>query len=376
MGLRTRTGPRLSRVDACRAIPYDPAVRSPVRVHMRNPWLPLLALVACSDYDLAGDEKDPPAGRRDDTGEPAVDTADTTGTDDSADGGDTVGDSAEPDPDVPSGKIDVVLLVDVAYFYDCYHADLALRTSELLTALFSSGADVAVAIATYDDYQVENEWFAAWDGVPYALEQQLTTDTSRLQSVASGLELAWGGDGPGSGYEAVVQATAGLGYDQDCDRAYDASTDVKPFEKDRGDAFSGNVNGTADGTVPGTGTTPGVGFRTGSSRVVILLAENTLRDRGENHEVPSGACPGVAGRSDAVSALRGAGAKFLGVNAYEFQDMDTALQEQLEDLASSTGSQIDADQDGARDDVAVLSGSWDWPATSMLVDAIWDLTGP
>lgn len=339
-----------------------------------------LALFACSDYDIQGDEKDPPAGRRDDTGDPATDTGDVADDTDSADGGDTVGDSGgggeTGDPDAPSGKIDVVLLVDVAYFYDCYHADLALRTGELITTLFSSGADVAVAIATYDDYQVENEWFAAWDGLPYRLEQQLTTDTSRLQSAASGLELEWGGDGPGSGYEAIVQATAGLGYDQDCDHAYDSGTDVKPFEKDRGDAFSGNVNGTSDSSVPGTGTTPGVGFRTGSTRIVILFAENTLRDRGEGHEVPSGACPGVAGRSDAVSALRGANALFLGVNAYEFQDMDTALQEQLEDLASSTGSKIDADQDGARDDLAVLSGSWDWPSTSLLVDAIWDLASP
>ena len=77
---------------------------------------------------------------------------------------------------------------------------------------------------------------------------------------------------------------------------------------------------------------------------------------------------------EAIEAdFRGVTAKFLGVNAYEFQDEDHLLQEQLVDLADSTGSKIDSDGDGARDDTAVLSGSWDWPATSVIVAAIWDL---
>jgi hypothetical protein len=341
---------------------------------MRRLLFAPLLLLSCSDYDLGKTGDEPNDRPPKDTSAPDTDT-DTTGRDTHAadSGGVTVPDTDEPTYDLPDGKVDVVLIVDVTYVYDCYHADVATHTSAVVAELLGSGANVAVAIASFDDYQVDGEWWASFGGLPYKLDQQLTTDLTRLQSAAAGLSLEWGGDGPGTGLEAIAQVADGDGYDQDCDGRYDSTTDIKPFNARSTDAFGGSVNGTAVESTPGTGTRSGVGWRDGSKKVVVVLAENAFRDRNEGHGTPSGACTPVVTRTAAINALTAADAKFLGVNAYEFQDIDPLLQEQLEEIAQGTSSKIDADHDGARDDVAVLAGDWDWPATPILTQAIFDL---
>jgi hypothetical protein len=75
----------------------------------------------------------------------------------------------------------------------------------------------------------------------------------------------------------------------------------------------------------------------------------------------------------AVDAINDMGAKVLGINVYEYWSSDSALQGQLNELAESTSSYIDRDGDGSKDDPAALYGSWDWPAISTVVDALWDL---
>jgi len=332
----------------------------------------LLSLaLACSDYNLDGTKDH--AGRRDPSDREEVDTSagltTTEGTDTSTGGGTEPGrDTAAPD-----GRVDVVLLLDRAYWYDCYHADLPLQVGRLVDALFASGADVAVGITTYDDYQVDGQWMAADGGLPYVLVQQLTTDPSRLHTAAAAVTLEWGGDWQGSGYEALAQAARGRGFDQDCDGRYDADTDVRPFNASSSDAFGGAVTGAADSTVPGTGTIQGVGFRTDSARVFVLVAENGLRTAALGHTMPTGTCPGPASASSAAQELDSAKVKLLGVNTYEFQDIDPTLQDQLEELAQLTDSRWDANGDGNPSELAVLSGSWDWPRTDEIVRAIWEL---
>jgi hypothetical protein len=330
-------------------------------------FLALALLATCSDYDLSGKGDEPQGGRRpEDTTTPDTDRPEDSGTT----GGGTVTDPGET---VPEGRVDVVLVIDVAYWYDCYRVELPTRAVELVNALFDSGVDVAVSIVTYDDYNVDGEWWVAYGGVPYTLDLQMTTSREQAVAAAGGLEFNWGGDAPGTGYEALLQATTGRGYDQDCDGGLDRDNDIKPYKADSADAFGGGVNGARDSSVPGTGSLAGVGFREGSKRVLVVFAENEMRDRADGHDVPSGACLGVAGRSDAADAVNAIDAKLLGINAYEYQDEDATLQLQLEDLADRTHSKIDADGDGARDDLAVLSGSWDWPATGVIVAGIWDL---
>ncbi len=329
--------------------------------------LTLPFILACSDYGFQ-EETPREGGKHDDSGyEPQQDTDDTE-----EDPRDTA-DTEIPDDEVPDDKVDVMLIIDIAYWYDCYRVDLNVDGGQLVDALFDSGADVAVGVATYDDYMVDGEWFQAWAGYPYTLPTQLTTDRSRAKNAMTSLEFQWGGDDAGDGYEAIVQAALGNGYDQDCDQKYDEYYDIKPFKANGADAFNGKVSGLNDSSATGTGSEAGVGWRSGSKRVIAVFAENLMRDRNEGHTVPSGACPGAASRSDAESGLRSAQAKFLGVNAYEYQMEDPRLQDQLEAIASNTGSKIDKDGDGNEDELAVLSGSWDWPATNVIVKAIWDL---
>lgn len=334
-------------------------------------WFSLILLAACSDYDLSSEPAvagDRPGGR--DSFQPEVETG---GNEDTSGSG--TGETGAPGEPLPDGKVDVVLLVDVAYIYDCYHADIAFETAALVEALLDSGADVAIGISTFDDYMVDGEWYTAWDGGPYTLGTQITTDRSRLLSVASSMSLEWGGDAPGTGYEAIRQAAEGKGYDQDCDGKLDSANDISPFVDSRSDAFGGKVSGTYDSGVPGTGSEGGMGFRKGSTRVVVLVTENGLREAKYGDAMPKGTCPAGAEKGDAVTALSTLGAKFLGVNAYEFWDVDAKPQEQLEALASQTASKIDKDGDGKKTDLAVFGQNWDWPETAQLVTAIWQLAG-
>lgn len=330
----------------------------------------LFALVGCSDYDLQHGKAEGPKGETT-GGTGTTEVVDTSAPEDTDDP-DT---DTHPVEGTPEGKIDVVLLLDLAYSYDCYHPELATNGAALVDALFDSGADVAIAIATYDDYNVDGKWWVAWGGVPYLMTQQLTTDRAALKSDLAAIEMTWGGDGPGTGYEAMLQATSGIGYDQDCDGSFDSDTDIRPFQASSSDAFGGSGGSAYNSGVSGSGSTAGVGFRADSKRVVILFAENQIRDREEGHEMPTGTCPDGASKLDAAQAVRAVGAELLGVNSYEFQDIDPVLQVQLLDLVDRTGSLIDADGDGVKDDPAVLSGSWDWPPVGQLVDAIWDLAG-
>lgn len=332
-------------------------------------WLPAIVLLSCSEYDLAaqGEVTPNPPGPRQDH-DPDADSAEVVDTSDSDSGGGEL-----PGEEVPEGKVDVVLVIDVAYWYDCYHADLALNTTALVDALLDSGADVAIAIVGFDDYYVDGEWYTAWDGHPYTFGTQVTTDRGRLHAVASGLELAWGGDGPGDGYEALRQAAAGTGYDQDCDGKNDTTTDIAPFRKSGGDAFGGKVAGLYDSAVVGTGDEGGIGLRKNSKRVFVIATENGIREAKYGDEMPKGACPDGATKGDAVTALQAVDAQLLGINAYEFWDIDTKPQEQLEAMATTLGSKIDKDGDGKQNDLAVYGQDWNWPATSVIVDAIWQL---
>lgn len=333
--------------------------------------IPLLLLVGCSDYDLSQGTK--PSGNPGGRGDSFAPESDSGAVVDSAEtGGRDTGLPAEP---VPEGKVDVVLLIDVAYIYDCYHAELATETAALVEALLDSGADVAIGIASFDDYMVDGEWYTAWGGVPYTLGTQITTDRGRLLAAAGDLSLEWGGDAPGTGYEALLQATEGKGYDQDCDGKVDAENDIQPFQDSKSDAFGGKAGGAYNSGVPGTGSEGGMAFRKGSKRVVVLVTENGLREAKYGDAMPSGTCPAGADKSDAVGGLTAVGAKFLGVNAYEFWDVDQKPQEQLEALASQTSSKIDKDGDGKKTDLAVFGQDWNWPPTPTLVTAIWQLAG-
>jgi len=267
--------------------------------------------------------------------------------------------------------VDIFLLVDTAYSYSCWHPDIPTFVDQLVTELFSRYDNMALGFGIYDDYNYSG-WSSS-SGTPFRLAHQISTDSSSIRSAASGMSMTYGGDAQGSGYEALYQAATGHGYDQECDGSYSSSTDIQPFEADTWDAFGGSVTGTYSDAVVGTGDLPGVGFREGALPVFFFAADNRVRDSAYGDSMPSSTCSSPATFDMAVDAINEMGGKVLGINVYEYWSSDSMLQAQLNDLAEATSSYIDRDGDGAKDDPAALYGSWDWPAISTVVDALWDL---
>ena len=162
-------------------------------------------------------------------------------------------------------------------------------------------------------------------------------------------------------------------FDLDCDGVFDPSTDIAPFVSERDDAFGGAADGVHDGSVQGTGDRPGVGWREGATRIVILGADNSIRDPDLGHPMPEGTCFEPADKALAVEAFTTSDTRFLGVNVYEWQDGDPELQIQLENFARATDSWIDQNGDGIEEEPAVLYGSWNWPSIMEVLEAIEDL---
>lgn len=264
---------------------------------------------------------------------------------------------------------DIFVLLDTAYSYSCYHPDLESFIEELTDALFEEFDDIAIGFGTYDDYRYGSSW-ASTNGHPFEMQHQVSTDAESVALAARGQQMVYGGDAPGSAFEALYQSARGPGFDQGCDTYFTTNDDVRPFHQEESDAFGGNVSGTYNERVEGSGTRGGVGFRRGASPIFLLAADNTIRDSDAGHPVPEGSCGTPAGFSSAVSAIDSINGRVLSMNVYEWQSTDDTLQNQLLSLAHATGSYIDTDDDGEKDDPAVLYGSWDWPEMDDILSAI------
>lgn len=269
-------------------------------------------------------------------------------------------------------KTDIFVLLDTAYSYSCYHPDLESFIEQLVRRLFEEFEDVAIGFGTYDDYRYQPSWAAA-AGTPYELAHQVSTDASSVINEAQGHRMVYGGDALGSAYEALFQASTGKGFDMGCDGVFTHLDDSRPFIASETDAFRGKAGGTYDASVDGSGTRGGVGIRSGASPIFLLAADNTIRDGSMGHEMPEGTCDDPASKDQAVAAIGELGGRVLGMNVYEYQANDDTLQGQLIELAQATGSYIDTDGDGHKDDPAVLFGSWDWPELDDIVDALWQM---
>ncbi|MBN2798423.1 MAG: choice-of-anchor D domain-containing protein [Deltaproteobacteria bacterium] len=282
----------------------------------------------------------------------------------------------DPGPTDPTDqKLDVFLLLDTAYSYSCYHPDLEHFAASFVGRLFSDFSDVRVGLGLYDDYvgmAGTADGSAASGGHPFRVIHLLSSDEQSLVHAAEGLQMNYGGDSWGSGYEALYQVALGKGLDMDCDHVYEPAVDILPFRTDENDAFGGVSGQSYDASVPGVGERAGVGWRTGAKHVVLIAADNAFRDKTKGG-LPEGSCGEAAGADLAVRACAATDVRVLGINVYEYQAGDDVLQNQLIDLATRTSSFIDLDGDGDRDDPAVLFGSWDWPVISSVMAAVKDL---
>jgi hypothetical protein len=161
-----------------------------------------------------------------------------------------------------------------------------------------------------------------------------------VATVVGELALHNGEDAPASSHEALVQAVAGAGYDQNCDGRYNAADDVRPFISGSGDAYGGIVAGSHDAAVPGSGSAGGMGFREGALPILILATDGEMRDPEAGWASPGG-CPSDASFYHVYTSIAEIGAKFIGVAAHGSATVRT----QLANLAIVTDSYADLDGD-------------------------------
>ena len=204
------------------------------------------------------------------------------------------------------------------------------------------------------------------------MRHAISTNHDSVKSAAERLRMEFGGSDEGSAYEAIYQAIWGAGYDQDCDGAFDGSTDIQPWHTDESDAFGGVVPGL-DNEFPADGSRRGVGWREGATHIVIYSVDNIIRDTAMGSELPAGTCGAPATVETVAQAMAVTDTRLLGINVYEWQGSDPRPQQQLEALAVATESYIDADGDGLYDEPAVLAAGWNWPAMSEVMHAVEDL---
>lgn len=225
-------------------------------------------------------------------------------------------------------RADIFFLLDTTGSMQGLLDSLAGGYRQLVESLAVVLPDATYGVASLRDYAFPPFGSPGIDR-PYTLEQQLTGDIESVQQVLNGLRAGGGGDGLESAMEALYQTLTGVGYDQNCDGAFDELTDVRPF-REHGDApFFGNVPPTIDERQPGK--LGGVGFRAGALKLVVYGTDAPLRDPDAGFASPGG-CVQDAGSLAVIEAANTLDAKLIGVAVQE------PPIEQMHALAAATGS--------------------------------------
>ncbi len=210
---------------------------------------------------------------------------------------------------------------------------------------------VHYGLAVFQDYAWGKLGASHRGDLPFTMRQRVTDDMAQLAYALNHTETHWGGDYPEASLEALHQALTGSGYDQNCDGAFDASTDVPPWLATADDPFGGTGGQTYNPKSPGEGQLGGLGFREGIVSVVATITDAELRDPDQGYEAPGG-CPGDAGSAQVV-------ADALALDAWlvwlQVPGSSTEPTPQMEDLASRTSSLGDLDGDGSLEPL-VLTG--------------------
>ncbi len=251
---------------------------------------------------------------------------------------------------------DVAFVLDTTCSMSSFANQVAASFAGIAAEVSARIPDVTFGAATFDDYNYSSgsvDMGAAPD-LPWILRQQQTSNIGLVNAALGSVSIHNGSDLPESSFEALYQAAAGTGFDQNCDNTYNSSTDVLPFIAFPGDAFGGVAGEVYDPTLEGTGEIGGMGFREDVLPIIIFATDADMRDPDAGYPVPgSGSCnPGAAGFSTATAALNAIGAKTIGVVVRSGGgDGPTA---QMEAVAAATGTMADFDDNGI-DEPAVIS---------------------
>jgi len=240
---------------------------------------------------------------------------------------------------------DIVFLLDTTGSMGTVISNMSSEFGGIVSTLSTTIPDAQYGFASYDDY-----YFGGYGGsgdLPFVLEQQVTSDQTRVQSAINSVSAYGGSDGPESGMEALYQALTGAGYDQNCNGVYDASTDVRPHVASSSDPFNGTGGESYSSATVGGGDRGGMGFRDGALPVIVYATDNYLRDPAAGYGSPGG-CHFDATGADVVDAANDVGAFLIGVGTASYPIA------QMNNLADATGSYADTNGDGIANDRLVF----------------------
>jgi hypothetical protein len=249
---------------------------------------------------------------------------------------------------------DIAFIIDTTCSMGGTISAIANEFATMVTDIQAVLPDAAYGVGGHDDYAF-GSYGSAGSDKPFYLNQQVTSDTSAVQSALRRLSTHSGADGPESGMEALYQAATGAGYDQGCNGRYDSSTDVYPFIASASDPFGGSGGEYYDASTVDGGVLGGFGFRDYALPVIVLAGDNYLRDPESSNSYYNGTpggCPIDAGYSDVVTAFTDLGAYLVGVSVN-----GTTGYSQMVQVANATNSLADLNGDGVADEPVVQNWS-------------------
>ena len=210
------------------------------------------------------------------------------------------------------GQLDVVFSIDGTGSYEGEIGALQTELDNVIVpGLRRQVMDVAFAVARFEDAPFSP--FGLPTDQMYVLFTGVTTDATRVAGAVARLDmpLGNGGDVPEAGIESLYQIATGTGLTV------------------QGQTLAAPWTATA---APGGGTAPGVGFRTGSFRVVVHATDAPSHDSSDYGSI----VPGSHSRADALTALSNARIRVLGIAS------DPAARPDLESFARATGAVVPA----------------------------------
>jgi hypothetical protein len=232
-------------------------------------------------------------------------------------------------PDVPP-SLDVCLIVDLSGSYADDLGNLQDRGGaggNLGEAIFdgvrAEVLDSTFGLATFVDFPYAPWGYLSSGDYAYRLEIGQTANKASWLAALEALTTRFGGDGPESQYEAVVQAATGAGL---------------------------TVPGEIGNIAPGQSCN----FREDASRVIILTSDANFHEGGDSLCTSPLPCPFPypgATQADAIAALQANDITFIGLAAGFAPIAD------MQALADATGGSVQSTTSDSADIVeAVLSG--------------------
>jgi hypothetical protein len=210
-----------------------------------------------------------------------------------------------------AGRLDVHFSIDTTGSFGGEIQSLKANLQEtLIPRLRMRVSDLAIGVSRFADFPVRP--FGLQGDRPYDLLTPITTDFNRVAVAVFNLDrpLQNGGDVAEASVEALYQIGTGAGL------AGPTGGSIERF--------------TPRPEVAGSGAVGGVGFRSGSARVVVHVTDAPSHD-----PIEYGALvPGTHTLAEAASALRANGVRVIGIASGE------PARPQLEALAAATGAVV------------------------------------